>query len=181
MSNNPWKTLGSKVIYQNPWITLREDQVIQPRGGEGIYSVVEPRGLAIGVLALDEENRLTLVGQFRYPLGCYSWEIIEGASEKGESALDAAKRELKEEAGTTAEHWEPLGGPYHLSNCFTSEEGRLFIATGLSGGEAAPDDTEELAIEHVSLKECVEMALSGQITDALSVIGILKLARRMKL
>jgi 8-oxo-dGTP pyrophosphatase MutT (NUDIX family) len=175
---NPWTTLASRQVYSNPWISVREDRVITPGGTEGIYGVVEPRGLAIGVLAIDSNDYLTLVGQYRYPLDCYSWEIIEGASEVGEEPLVAAKRELQEEAGLTALSWEPLGGDIHLSNSFTSEVGKLFVAQGLVEGQARPEVTEELTIKKVSLDEARSMVMGGEITDSLSVIGILLLLRR---
>ncbi len=125
---NPWKTLQSKVTYQNAWITVREHDVIRPDGKPGIYGVVETR-IATGVVALTDSHEIYLVGQYRYPTNEYSWEIIEGGSDPQETALDAAKRELKEEAGLMAASWEPLGSEIHLSNCHSSEVGFLFTAT----------------------------------------------------
>ena len=117
---NPWKTLSSRPIYENPWLRLREDQVIRPDGKEGIYGVVDTR-LAVGVIALTPEKEIFIVGQWRYPLNRYSWEIIEGGGDPNEDGLVTAKRELKEEAGLVAETWRTLGGEVHLSNCFSSE------------------------------------------------------------
>ena len=138
---NPWKRLSSRVVYQNAWITVREDQVIRPDGKPGIYGVVETR-IAAGVAAITENRELYLVGQFRYPTNEYSWEIIEGGTDGGESALSGAQRELKEEAGITAAHWEQLGGEIHLTNCHSSEIGVLFatppVLTAL-GGRLAPE------------------------------------------
>src|SRR5690606_11888068 len=128
---NPWKTLDTKVVYENTWIRVREDVVVRPDGKPGIYGVVETR-LAPGVAALTPENEVYLVGQYRYPMDSYSWEIIEGGSDDDESALDAAKRELREEAGLEASHWEALGPEIHLSNCHSNERGYLFLATGLT-------------------------------------------------
>ncbi|MCF6287421.1 MAG: NUDIX hydrolase, partial [Candidatus Hydrogenedentes bacterium] len=142
---NPWKTLSSEVKYQNPWISVREDQVIRPDGQPGIYGVVDCR-VATGVLAFSEDDELYLVGQYRYALGCYSWEIIEGGAETGEDPLEACKRELQEEAGLVAERWEPLGHEIHLSNCHSSERGFLFVAHGLSHVGATPEGTEELQV-----------------------------------
>jgi len=119
---NPWTTLATRVVYTNPWITVREDKVLRPNGSPGIYGVVETR-LATGVLALTPEEDCYLVGQYRYTMHEYSWELIEGGSDPGEDALAAAQRELREEAGLTARDWQPLGGEIHLSNCHSSERG----------------------------------------------------------
>jgi 8-oxo-dGTP pyrophosphatase MutT (NUDIX family) len=174
---NPWRTLSSRVVYENAWIKVREDQVIRPDGEPGIYGVVTPTGVATGVIALGDDDQVTLVGQFRYTLSDYSWEIVEGGAQPGEEPMDAAKRELGEEAGLVASRWRALGGPVHLSNCFTDEAGYLFVAEGLSDVEPDPDGTERLALRTVPLAEALEMVDRGEITDAMSVIGLLRLAR----
>ena len=176
---NPWKTLSSEVKYQNPWISVREDQVIRPDGKPGIYGVVDCR-IATGVLALTEERELYLVGQYRYPMNCYSWEIIEGGAEPDEDPLDACKRELREEAGLAASRWEPLGGEIHLSNCHSSERGFLYIARGLSHVGDDPEGTEQLQIRTVPWPDAVAMVEQGIITDAFSIMGILLYDRRVK-
>ena len=168
---NPWKTLSTKTIYENDWIRLREDQVIRPDGNPGIYSVVETR-IATGVIAINSNNEIYLVGQYRYPTKVYSWEIIEGGSDKNESAINAAKRELREEAGIVANSWKQLGDEIHLSNCHSSEVGYLFIAKELEFGEASPDETEVLSIKKVSLEQALEMVTSGEIKDAMSIIAL---------
>lgn len=173
---NPWKTLSSVVKYKNPWITVREDQVIRPDGKPGIYGVVETR-VATGVLALDDENNLYLVGQYRYPLDFYSWEIIEGGAETDEDPLEACKRELQEETGLIASHWEPLGHEIHLSNCHSSERGFLYVARGLKHVGANPEGTEELRIKKVPWKEAMDMVTRGEITDAMSIMAILLYGR----
>ena len=177
---SPWKTLSSRIIYENPWIKLREDQVVAPSGAQGIYSVVESR-VAVGVLAFDSSGDIYLVGQYRYPTQCYSWEIPEGGADHGEDPLHAAQRELREETGIVAKQWEPLGGELHLSNCFTAERGLLFTASELSFAERNLDPTEEIAVKKVSFVEALEMVREGIITDALSVIAILRfdLERRL--
>ncbi len=177
--SNPWKTLDSRIVYTNPWITVREDQVIRPDGAPGIYGVVETR-IATGVLALTPDMRLYLVGQYRYTMEQYSWEIIEGGTDPGESPLAAIKRELREEAGLTADHWVAIGGETHMSNCHSSERGRLFVATGLHEGEAEPEGTEVLALRCVPFQEAVRMVTAGEIQDAFSVIGILLLDRLLR-
>ncbi|MFO0202923.1 MAG: NUDIX domain-containing protein, partial [Alphaproteobacteria bacterium] len=121
-----------------------------------------------------------LVGQYRYPVEQYSWEIPEGGSERGEEPLVAAQRELEEEAGIVAAHWEPLGGEIHLSNCFSAERGVLFLARGLSFGQSRPDHTEVLQLRSVSLRDALTMVDEGEIKDSLSIIAILRVARRLE-
>lgn len=170
---NPWKTLSSREIYENPWISLREDQVVRPDGKNGIYGVVSMKNRAVGVVPLHADGTVTLVGQFRYALGVYSWEIPEGGCPEGESPIETARRELAEETGLLAGKIEPLGGEIHLSNSICDERGYLFLATELSQGEAAPEGTEELQIWRLPLERAVEMALSGGINDGLSVLALI--------
>lgn len=174
---NPWTTLSSQLVYQNPWIRLREDKVITPSGEPGLYGVVEPRGYAIGIAALTPDNQIYLVGQYRYPMQQYSWEIPEGGSESPETPLETAKRELQEEAGLIANTWEQLGGEIHLSNCFTSERGYLFVARDLTVTEKSPDATEVLEVKKIPFTEALAMVTSGEINDALTIMAILHLAR----
>ena len=173
---NPWKTLSTKVVYENAWIRVREDAVIRPDGQPGIYGVVETR-LATGVVALTPEDEVYLVGQYRYALDRYSWEIIEGGSDGDESALDAAVRELREEAGIEADHWVPLGPEIHLTNCHSNERGYLFLASGLRHVGAEPDGTEQLALRKVPVAEALAMVDSGEITDAMTIMALLRLDR----
>lgn len=177
--DNPWKVLSSQIKYENPWIRVREDAVVRPDGKNGIYGVVETR-IATGVLALTESQELYIVGQYRYPLACYSWEIIEGGSDPGESALVTAQRELKEEAGLVAERWRQLGGVIHLSNCHSSEVGYLFVAEDLSQVGSTPDATEVLQIKKIHFSEALRMVMAGEMTDSLTIIGILRLARELE-
>ena len=170
---NPWRTLSSRPIYSNPWIKVREDQVIRPDGNPGIYGVVEMQSWAIGVVPLTEDGDTFLVGQYRYTLGMYSWEIPEGGGVKTETPLEGARRELREEAGLTASTWTYLGEA-HLSNSATDEAGCIFLAEGLTLGEAEPEGTEELRIWRLPFAEAVRMALTGEISDALAVVGLLR-------
>lgn len=169
---NPWKRLDSRTVYTNPWMSVREDRVIRPDGQEGIYGVVQTR-VATGVVAITPEGGIVLVGQYRYPTDMYSWEIVQGGTDPGEEPLEACKRELREEAGLIAETWRPLGGEVHLSNCISSEVGFIYLAEDLTETQSSPDGTEVLQLKTVSIREAVRMATSGEIVDAVSVIGIL--------
>lgn len=171
--DNPWKTIRSSKIYENPWISVREDDVLTPNGKPGIYGVVSFKNKAIGVVAVDNEGYTYLVGQYRYPLNEYSWEIPEGGGPMDETPLESAKRELEEETGLKATTWQDLGR-IHTSNSVTDEEGFLFLATDLTPGPSSPEDTEQLIIKRVSLKDAVDMVMNGEITDSLSIAGLLK-------
>lgn len=177
---NPWKTLSTKKIYDNPWISLNEDQIINPSGGEGIYGTVHFKNLAIGILPLDEEMNTWLVGQWRYPLNEYSWEIPMGGGQLHIDPIDSAKRELKEETGITAKKWEEII-KIHLSNCVSDEVGYGFLATDLAFGETNFDETEDLEIRKLPFSEALQMCLDGKITDSLSVATILKADRMFNL
>jgi 8-oxo-dGTP pyrophosphatase MutT (NUDIX family) len=170
---NPWQTLASQPIYDNPWISVREDQVLKPNGQPGIYGVVSFKNKAVGVVPIDEEGYTYLVGQFRYTLNAYSWEIPEGGSPLHETALSTAKRELMEETGLSAQQWFDLG-PIHTSNSVTDEVGRLYLATGLTQGNSEPEDTEQLIIKKIKMHEALQMVLRGEISDSLSIAGLLK-------
>ena len=178
-TENPWKTLSSRTAYQNDWIRVREDQVIRPDGKEGIYGVVEAR-IATGALALTPAREVYLIGQFRYALEEYSWEIIEGGTEPGETPLEAAKRELREEAGLEAARWEALGGEITLSNCHSSERGYLYLAEELREVEAAPEGTEVLRRKKLPLGEVLDMAAAGEIKDAMTLIALARLERMLR-
>ena len=170
-TKSPWKTVTSKQIYDNPWIAVREDRVIRPDGETGIYGVVHFKNIAVGVLPIEEEH-IYLVGQYRYPLEQYSWEIPEGGCPIGEEPLRAAQRELREETGLEARNWRMLGEAY-LSNSVTDEYAVWFLATGLVPGEQQPEGTEALNVRRLPLREVLAMALDGRITDALSLMAIM--------
>jgi len=167
----PWQVVGSRQVYENPWIKVREDDVLRPDGKPGIYGVVEFQGLAVAIVALTEDGQVYLVGQYRYPTDNYSWEVIEGTSEHGEEPIVAAARELSEEAGLTAAEWTPLG-TCEFSNSSTDQVGYVYLARGLTAGTPHPDETEELALKVVPFEDALEMALSGEIIDAFSVIAL---------
>lgn len=169
---NPWETISSREVYDNAWIKVREDVVVRPDGQPGIYGVVHFKHKAVGVLAV-EDGHVYLVGQYRYALDIYSWEIPEGGCEEGEEPLDAAQRELAEETGIRAASWRRMGEA-HTSNSVTDEHAVWYLATDLSHGEHAPEGTEQLQVRRVRLEEALRMALTGEITDALSLLAILQ-------
>jgi len=171
--HNPWTTIESRKIYDNNWIGLTEHQVINPSGGKGIYGEVHFKNLAIGILPLDEELNTWLVGQYRFPLKAYSWEIPEGGGPLGSDPLDSAKRELLEETGLSATDWVELQR-MHLSNSVSNELAIIYIARGLSMGIAEPEETEELQLRKLPFQEAYEMVLNGEITDSMSVAAILR-------
>lgn len=176
---NPWTVRGTKIVYSNPWITVREDDVVSPGGVPGIYGVVEAR-IATGVVALTDDNEIYLVGQYRYPVNEYSWEIPEGGSDPKEDPLATAQRELREETGLVGRHWEQLGGEIHLSNCFSAERGFLYIARGLSQEESSPEHTEQLVVRKVPFTECLRMVEQGEIKDSLTIIAVLRVASLLR-
>lgn len=170
-NKNPWIVKGEKAIYDNAWINVTEYDVINPSGGKGIYGKVHFKNTAIGVIALDEEQNIWLVGQYRFVLNEYSWEIPEGGCPEGEDYLTAAKRELLEETGLVAQSWRQLM-KLHLSNSVTDELAFVFLATQLEQKTASPEDTEELMVKKMPFEEAVKMVEQGEITDAISVAAI---------
>jgi 8-oxo-dGTP pyrophosphatase MutT (NUDIX family) len=169
---NPWEMLSSREIYKNNWIRLREDQVKTPAGADGIYGVIETKP-AIGIVPLNQELETYLVGQYRYTLNIYSWEIPEGGGNENEPILEGAMRELAEETGFTAAKWTSLG-ICHTSNSFTNETAYLFLAENLISGEPKPDHTEKLQLRKLPFKSAWDMVLKGDITDAMSIIGLMR-------
>lgn len=172
-SENPWQTLRTETVYDNPWIEVTHRAVINPSGGGGIYGMVHFKNLAIGIVPLDAEGYTWLVGQYRYPLQRYSWEIPEGGSPVGQSALESARRELAEETGLQALVWTPIL-EMHLSNSVTDEFAAVFVAQELTQGASRPEPTEQLQLRRIRLEEAVEMVMRSEITDSISVAALLK-------
>ena len=174
MEKNPWVIKGEKKVYANPWISVTEYDVINPSGSKGIYGKVHFKNLAVGVMVLDEFENTYLVGQYRFALKAYSWEIPEGGVKLGEDSLDGAKRELLEETGLKATNWIHLF-QLHLSNSVSDELAIIYLATGLTQHEAKPEETEQLVVKKLPFEEAFQMVELGTITDAISVASILKL------
>jgi len=170
---NPWKTTSEKKIYDNPWIGLTEYQVLNPSGNPGIYGKVHFKNVAIGVFPLDDELNTYLVGQFRFALGQYSWEMPEGGGPLGTDPLESAKRELLEETGLKANLWTELQR-IHLSNSVSDELGIIYLARGLEQFEAEPEDTEELMVHKVPFEQVYDMVCNNEITDSLTVAAVLR-------
>ncbi len=175
-----WQQLSKKVVYENPWIKVSHEDVIAPTGNQGIYGKVHYKNYAIGILPLDKHDNTWLVGQHRYPIDEYSWEMPEGGGLVGQDILEAAKRELREEVGLEAKTWNEIQR-VHLSNSVSDEIGILFIATNLSAVPIEPDETEVLKIRKLPFKEVFQMVWNGEITDTMTVIAILKVKRMMEM
>jgi len=172
-----WKKLTSKTVFDNPWITVFEDRVINPGGGQNDYGHVHFKNRAVAILPLDEDGNTWLVGQDRYTLGIFTWELPMGGAPLDESPLDAAKRELKEETGLSAAKWTEVM-TLHTSNSITDEVGIVFIAEQLTEGESELDETENIELRKLKLTEALGMVERGEITDAISVAALLGVARR---
>lgn len=171
---NPWQTKNTMVAYNNNWITVHHNEVVNPSGNDGIYGVVHFKNLAIGIIPLDDDLNTWIVGQYRYPLNQYSWEIPEGGGKLTEDALESAKRELIEECGLEAKTWHKIL-TMHLSNSVSDEVSYVFVAKGLKQVMAQPEETEQLQIKKVPFTQVYNMVMDGEITDAISVAAILKL------
>ena len=172
-SRGPWQVHGTLTVYENPWLKVEAHDVTRPDGRPGIYGVVGFANIAIAVLPLFADGTTVLVGQHRFPQDAYSWEIPEGGGPLDVAPLDSAKRELKEETGLSAEHWQEIL-QMDLSNSVTDERAVGYIATGLTEGEADPDGTEDLRTRHLPFREALHEAMSGTIRDALTVAMLLR-------
>ncbi len=176
-TKNPWTTLSGEVKYDNRWITVTEYQVLNPSGGKGIYGKVHFKNKAIGIIPVDKALNTWLVGQYRYTLNAWHWEIPEGGGPLNEDPMESAKRELQEETGLRAGSWKEIIH-LHTSNSVTDEEGHIFLAEELQEGASSLEETEaDLKVWKLPLKEALDMVLNGKITDGMSVMAILKVAR----
>jgi 8-oxo-dGTP pyrophosphatase MutT (NUDIX family) len=174
---NPWKTLSTRVEFENPWFRVTTHDTIAPDGSRPRYGKISFKNRAVAILPLDEDDHTWLVGQWRFPLGEYSWELPMGGSPLAVDPLESARRELQEETGLSADRWTCILR-VHTSNSVTDEEGLVYLAEGLTAGTPSFDETEQLDIRRLPLAEAVAMAMDGRITDAISVAGLLAFARR---
>lgn len=172
--HNPWRTKSSEIRYENNWIAIEHHEVINPAGNDGVYGVIRFKNIAIGIVPVDEHGNTWIVGQFRYPINEYSWEIPEGGGSKSIDPLEAAKRELLEETGIRAAKWD-LVQKVHLSNSASDEEGLIYLARDLTFTESSPEETEELTVKKIPITKLIEKVENGEITDSLTVIAALKL------
>lgn len=175
-----WQTISRKEIYDNPWILVEEHLVINPSGGRSIYGKVHFKNKAIGIVALNDEGEIYLVGQQRYTLGEWSWEIPEGGGLIGTDPLENAKRELQEETGLVANKWRLLLRT-HLSNSVSDEEGFIYLAQKLKQCDRQTEATEaDMKTWKLPLADAVKMIDEGKITDSLSIMGLLKVEEMLR-
>lgn len=172
---NPWQTQSLRIAYENPWIRLEHHEVINPAGKPGIYGKVCFKSRAVGVIPVDEQGNTWLVGQHRYTLNAWSWEIPEGGAPFNESPADCAQRELLEETGMRAGQIQQIMH-LHTSNSITDEEGFIFLATQLTPGVTQFEDTEDIEVWKLPLRDAITMAQDGRITDVMSIAGLLHVA-----
>lgn len=173
-NKNPWQTLNSEIKYDNPWIKVVENKVINPNGGKGIYGVVHYKNIAVAIIPLDKDGNTYLIGQYRYTLNSFEWEVPMGGGNKKDSTLDSAKRELLEETGIEAKQWTNILET-QVSNSVSDEVSITYLAQDLSFEKAMPEETEELFIKKLHISEAIKMALNGEIRDVISIASLLKL------
>ena len=178
MPPKPWKTLTSRVVYQNPWTTVREDLAEMPNGKSVIYGVVQcPE--CVGVLPFLDDERVVMVRQFRYVFGeDHRWEIPTGGVKVGESLQEAARRELQEEAGYDARNFQHIN-TYFTSKSIMHEIAHLYIGRDLTPVQAIPDETEFLEVAEIPFQQVLQMVLESEIRDSMTVIAVL-LADRLR-
>ena len=174
-TKNPWTILSRATVYENEWILVDHHEVLGPSGQPGVYGTVHFKGQATGVVPIDENGNVILVGQYRFPLRAYSWEIPEGGGTHSAAALESAQRELREECGLSARCWKEILG-MDLSNSVSDERSTAFLAWELSEAPAQPDETEKLQVAVVPFWEAVERAKRGEIRDAISVAALVRVA-----
>ncbi len=175
----PWRRRARRTVYRNPWLEVWHDDVDRPDGGPGIYGVVHFASRAVGVVAVGDDGRLLLVGQHRYTLDAYSWEIPEGGVRVDETMEEGARRELREETGFTADTWRFLFR-FSTSNSVTDEVGEMYLAAGLHPGDASPDATEDLATRWATLEEVLAEVERGEIHDLMTIAAVQRCAREAR-
>jgi len=175
--NDPWTRISKETAFETHWIKVESHDCLDPAGNPATYGTVHFKNKAVGIIPY-EDGLITLVGQYRFPLREYSWELPEGGCPEGSTPLEAAKRELKEETGLSAQNFKPFM-KLHLSNSITDEWAIVYLATGLTQGEAQPEDSEVLRLRKITLEDLIEEIEDGKITDAITVAAAYKLALRI--
>jgi ADP-ribose pyrophosphatase len=173
IERGPWKTLKEEQVYETPWIAVTHHDVLDPSGRQGIYGTIHFKNIAVGIVPLDDDLNTWIVGQYRYPIQTYSWEIPEGGGKRDLPPIESAKRELREEVGIEAERWTEL---LHmdLSNSASDEQAILFVAQGLTFHPPAPDHDEELQQRRLPFAELFAMVMRGEVRDSLTVAAVMK-------
>jgi 8-oxo-dGTP pyrophosphatase MutT (NUDIX family) len=174
-TTNPWIVLSKATVYENNWIRVYHHEVRNPGGGLGVYGLVHFKGHALGVIPIDQEGNTILVGQYRFPMNRYSWEIPQGGGAKDVPLIESAQRELREECGVAAQQWLQVLG-MDLSNSVTDEQGTGFLAWDLTDGVAEPEETEQLRVVRVPFWEAVDRVKRGEIRDLVSAATLLRVA-----
>jgi len=168
-----WKVLSSNTVYENNWIRVEHHEVKTPNNTDGIYGLVCFKENAVGIIPIDADGNTWLVKQSRYAINEVTWEIPEGGSPLGENILESAKRELEEETGLKARDWQELMR-LHPSNSVTDQSATIFVAKDIYEGIQQLESTEDIELKKLPLSEAIEMVVRGEITDAMSVAGLLR-------
>jgi 8-oxo-dGTP pyrophosphatase MutT (NUDIX family) len=174
-TKNPWTVLSQTKVYENEWIRVDHHEVLGPSGSPGVYGTVHFKNQATGVVPIDENGNVVLVGQYRFPLHAYSWEIPEGGGSHSISALESAQRELREECGLAARCWKEILW-MDQSNSVSDERSTAFLAWDLSAAHGQPDETERLQVTRVPFWDAVDRATRGEIRDAITVAALFRVA-----